>query len=384
MVTPALCLLTLPVWLGLARGADESPPLTTPAEASPTTHIPQPAPVAPTPEAVPADPIFVFHVPPATALKDAPLELQVTTKDLATAGRLELWYRRIGTEAWTAIGLNRKGSNYVVVIPKGVVSAPGVEYALLDHSGSTSTPVFATLTDPHRVLVEGDSVAAMTERRLAARYGQRSRFESWGGAQSFGKAPGRGPDYYWNFGAAYTYRALGILHNLRFGFERMRGETPGWFRKQGTQQAGFDRGFAQAEFSPIDPLGLRVGAEIGADLQQFRGGGQAAVRVGNDTGTHLWAWLANTSAVGGSFGASLTWDTLTWDRLTGTPGRPIPMTAAVDVTNWPSDERYAVRLRTGIDLPVGEHLGFQLQASYQARTALAGGPGGQLGASWAF
>jgi hypothetical protein len=155
-------------------------------------------------------------------------------------------------------------------------------------------------------------------------------------------------------------------------------------RKQGTQQAGFDRGFAQAEFSPIDPLGFRVGAEIGADLQQFRGGGQAALRVGNDTGTHLWAWLANTSAVGGSFGASLTWDTLTWDRLTGTPGRPIPMTAAVDVTNWPSDERYAVRLRTGIDLPVGEHLGFQLQGSYQARTALAGGPGGQLGASWAF
>ncbi len=356
-----------------------------PTAEAPTAEAPTAAPeAAPPPPAAPPPVGMVHHVPPFDAEAGQPLELVVRTTDLPAASRLELWVRPLGASGWTTLGFTRRGGDYVATVPAEMVTAPGVEYALLDRGTAPPTPQFASVDDPHEVRVEGDSAAAVMARRLAAHYGQRSRFEGWGDAQSFGRAPGRGPDACGGFGVAYTYRALGPLYLLRFGFSRMRGETPGWDRADGTRPAGLDRGFGKAEFAASDTVGLRVGAEIGADLQQFRAGGEAALRLGRDTGTHLWAWASGTGAVGGSFGASLTWDTLRWDRVTGTPGRPVPMTAAVDVTNWPANGRYAVRLRTGVDLPVGEHLGLQLQASYQARTALAGGPGGLLGASWSF
>ena len=384
MVTGASLLLVH----GLAAAAppepSPAPPAAeVPAAEAPAAEVPAAVPVA-APPAAPPPVGMVHHVPPFDAEAGQPLELVVSTTDLPAASRLELWVRPQGAAAWTTLGFTRRGGDYVATVPAAMVTAPGLEYALLDRGTTPPTPQFASVEDPHEVRVEGDSAAAVLARRLAAHHGQRSRFEGWGDAQSFGRAPGRGPDAYWGFGVAYTYRALGPLYLLRFGFSRMRGQTPGWDRADGTQPAGLDRGFAKAEFAPNDLIGLRVGAEIGADLQQFRAGGEAALRIGPDTGTHVWAWASGTGAVGSSFGASLTWDTLTWDRVTGTPGRPVPMTAAVDVTTWPSDGRAAVRLRTGVDLPVGEHLGLQLQASYQARTALAGGPGGLLGASWSF
>ena len=360
-----------------AWAQDPGTPPPAPAENAATDVQPSDAPPSvPAPSAAAPPPTLrVFHAPRARAAADEPLDVTVTLNDIEAIGSLLLFYRVVGDKQWNELGFSRAGEGYVARIPAGAVLPPGVEYTIQSRGrGERLQPRFATTEAPFQVIVAGDSAAARQREALAAYDGHRSRFDAWGGAQSFGANRRGVADNQRDFGLDYTYRTLSFLHSLRFGFARTRGQSPDQYRPDVAVPAGYDRGSATAEFAPHPAVGFSTRAEIGADLTRFTAGYGLGLRLGPDVGTHVWITHAATRNVGFTSSFALRWDTVPH----------VPMTAAVDVSSWPVAQGPAVRLRYGVDVPIGEHLGVAAQISYQARDALAGSAGGQGGLSWSF
>ncbi len=350
-----------------------------PVEATVTDEVseatsPQTAPQQTAPQQTVRD--VVFHIPPSQVFHGEPLRIFVEVDDIAVIGQLELYYRAVGEVEWKAIVFDRLDARYVAEIPGRDVHQPGVEYAIVSMGQhGRSRPRFASPESPHRVFVAGESSVSQERRRLEEYNGFRSKVSTYGGIASFGREPGGPADYYWDAGVSYIYRPLTGLHALEFGFARLRGTSI--IYGQGppvVREAGLDHGKAAATFAPGDLLGIRVTALIGAGQSSFTAGGGAAMRVGRETGTHVWGWYEGVSGNGQSVGLSLTWDTVP----------RVPMTATVNATTWPIAEVWATQVHYGATFPLSKNLGLDTEVSYQARTSLAGGPGGRLGLSWSF
>jgi len=326
----------------------------------------------------------VVHVPPTRTAAGQPLTVTVDVADISATGPILLYWRIIGEDQWSSLVFERDGDAYTTAIPGRTIHLPGVEYVIASKRGDArATPRFATFERPHRVYVAGETNASR-ERRLLAQYGgHRSTVRLYGGAASYGTLPGHADDIQRDLGASFTYRTLTNLHALEFRFDRTRAETPAdsptltqaGVEPTGNQyEAGYDRGSAAAHFALHDVFGVRLGASLGVDLDGFTAGGGVGLRFGTAAGTRVWAFFDGVAGVGQTAGLSLTWDTV--------PN--VPMTAGVDITTWPAGVEWATRLRYGASVPLGDQLGLDLEASYQARSALAGGFGGRGGLSWSF
>ncbi len=347
--------------------------------ASPAAAAAAPDPAAAAPRAA-VDPALVRHLPPVRAFPGEPLAIEVEVGDIAAVGQLVLAWREVGTDQWSELGFDRVGPRYWAQVPGRAIHRPGIEYAILSRDADGHTRArFASLDRPHPVHVTGETAVSREQRLLASYGGHRSTVRAGGGMAGYGRLPGAPADQQWSADASFTYRTLQTLHLLRFSFGRMRGQSPlaGRSPSRPTDTvvlAGYDRGGAEAHFALGPALGIMVGTELGVDLDGFTAGGSTGLRIGQPTATHVWARYQAVGGIGQTAGLALHWDTVP----------RVPMHAAVEATTWPTGQDWATRLRAGAALPLGDQLALDLEASYQARSALAGGPGGQAGLSWSF
>lgn len=313
----------------------------------------------------------LFHVPLITQSAGEPMVVRISGEGLAQLGQLELYYRRIGRSEWRSLGFElRQDGEFVAVVPGAEVLPPGLEYHIAIRRGETVRSRFASAAAPHSVVVVGDSSESRMERELARVDGQRSRARVMGGLDNFG-ARGSLPDYMWAVEADFTYRVLTTLRTLRFGIQRMRAE--GIAGGEGVE-AGYDHGFAEIELEAHELFAVRGQVQLGANQTQFTAGGVGTLRFGMDPGTHVDAYFGGAAGVGLFSGVNLHWATV--------PG--VPMYGGVEITDWPTESLWAVRLRYGLEVPLGENLDVLGRVTYQARTAVYGGIGGGLGVAWSF
>jgi hypothetical protein len=330
--------------------------------------------------AAPAQAGSVVHVPPREAPESSSLEIAVANGDVADMSGVELFYRTRKGD-WHSLGFSRTPAGaWIAVVPAEDVRGPWLEYYLASDEGQRAR--FASAEEPCRVALNPRLQGDLAERELTRFDGQRTRFEA--GYQWLDQgAPSGLEDTSWQGHFQVTYRPLGVVRSLHFGFSRMRGqslERRGGELIQsldgnGESEWGLDQGWAELEFRAAERFSVSPRLVLGGNNNGFTAGGGGALRIGLDPGTNLRIYGQYVGrGTGGMGGVALAWDTVPH----------VPMSAGVEVGSWPNDRLYGVRLRYDLEVPVGKNAALLGGASYQARTTNHGALGFRGGLSWSF
>jgi hypothetical protein len=324
----------------------------------------------------------VVHTPPVQSTVGADLRIEVQCSDLRDADDLLVMYRAERGGDWRSVAFERRPDDvWVALIPGKEMRGEWVEYYLVDDQGDAH---FASAASPYRVPLQGQDRAGLQERELDRFEGQRTRFEAHGAWVPFG-APETMNDRHWRAGGSVTYRPLGPVRTLTFGYERMRGEAlkpdpaddTSWLQDDPTdsKQWGSDYGYAAIELRASERFSVTPVLALGVDSLAFVGGAGARFRIGLDPGTHFRGWVFYLAGgTGWDTGVQLVWATVP----------RVPMAASVHVTNWPNGRVWGVRMEVQGWIPLGEYVDLELGVSYQARTVDFGGFGARGGLSFSF
>jgi hypothetical protein len=296
----------------------------------------------------------VFHVPPSSHEADELLEITATVAEAWQLEQLDVVYRRLDREGWMRVPFQQTTTgDFVAVIPALDVAAPAIEYYIesLDREGRTRRH-FASPERPHRVEVVGMTSAqeeSMEEQRFLGRhrFAVRTDWSSFGNRSHIGWV--RDPsaydeaetkeraDDYWQLHADYSYRLLGIVQAIHFGFGVLRGNAPGLeYRYEQDpenipsreQAPGFNYGWTGITFQFHRYFGMGVDVFLGATQLGFDGGAGTFLRIGHTAETHFDLAFDYVTNVGYRASFSFTWDTVPY----------VPMSLCAEFTDWPNPE----------------------------------------------
>ena len=336
----------------------------------------------------------VRHVPVAEAEAGAALTVPAAV-ERGFESTVTLHYRPVMRGGWKTAEFQRQGDDWAAVIPASEMLAPGVDYFIdVRGPGGGAQPVFASQAMPHRISVRRSAGDVRRDRELASAAGRRSRFATAAEWVDFGTRTYEKDgmeraiaDRYYRIDASYTYLLLAYpLKAFRIGGLRLLGTSPEVTRGDGEEcpgsladcdvEAGFKvGGYAELRFAVQEGVEVDARGTFMATKEGFNIGGRGELRFGVEDGSHVAMGGELLADVGSSAFFRLGWDTV--------PG--LPMTATVEVLDYPADLRAAgVRLVYGVAHPFAG--GFRLggRVSYQARDELVGGPGAGLTASMDF
>ena len=336
----------------------------------------------------------VRHVPVAEAEAGEALTVPARV-ERGFESTVTLHFRPVLSATWSTAEFQRQGEEWAAVIPAGQMLAPGVDY-FIEVAGPDGRPqaVFASSAMPHRITVRRSAGDVRRDRELAAAAGHRSRFSTMAEWVDFGTRTYQKdgmereiPDRYYRIDASYTYLLLAYpLKGFRIGGLRLLGTSPDVARDDGEEcpgtladcdlEAGFKvGGYAELRFALQEGVEIDTRGTFMATKEGFNIGGRGELRFGVEDGSHVAMGAELLADVGSSAFFRLGWDTV--------PG--VPMTAAVEVLDYPADLRAAgVRLVYGVAHPFDSGLRLGARVSYQARDELVGGAGAGLTASMDF
>ena len=336
----------------------------------------------------------VRHVPVAEAEAGAALSVPAEV-ERGFESTVTLHYRPVTAASWKTAEFQREGEEWAAVIPAGEMQAPGVDY-FIDLRGPDGRPqaVFASEALPHRVNVRRSAGELRRDRELGRAGGRRSRFSTMAEWVDFGTRTYRKDgmereiaDRYYRIDASYTYLLLAYpLKAFRIGGLRLLGTSPEVTRGDGAEcpgsladcdvEAGFKvGGYAELRFAVQEGIEVDARGTFMATKEGFNVGGRGELRFGVEDGSHVALGGELLADVGSSAFFRLGWDTVP----------RVPMTATVEVLDYPADLRAAgVRLVYGLAVPFESGLRLGARVSYQARDELVGGAGGGLTASMDF
>lgn len=338
---------------------------------------------------------MLFHVPPSTATAGEPLELTATLSESWRLRTVSLVYRRVDRGEWRSVPFRQVSTgDFAAVVPGDDVAAPALEYHVesLDREGRTRRH-FASPDRPHRVGVVGitsEQEEQLEERRFGGgrhRFAARSEWSSFGDRCREGFVPAaRRPDYtpalleertddFVEFHADYTYRLLGIVESIHFGFGIVRGHAPRLDyevevegRSQDERDPGFNYGWSAIAFRFHRYFGVGVDLYLGATQYGFDGGGGGYLRVGHTAETHFDLGVDYVSNLGYRAWVTFEWDTVPY----------VPMSLTAEFTDWPDPGDAAgdgVRLWYAASAHVWEGLILSARVGYAARHGSnTGGP----------
>jgi hypothetical protein len=339
----------------------------------------------------------------AGAVRHVPLSEAEAGEALSVAAQVErgfestvtLHFRPVAIPGWSTAEFQRQGEEWVAVIPANKMLAPGVEYYIVAAGpGGQIEPAFASQAMPHRILVRKSAGDVRRERELVQAERRRSRFATsaeWVdfGSRTYEKDGGMREmnDRYYRIDGSYTYLLLAYpLKAFRIGGFRVLGTSPEVTRGDGAQcpgsledcdlEAGFKvGGYAELRFALQEGIEIDGRGAFMATKEGFNVGGRGELRFGVEDGSHVAMGAELLADVGSSAFFRLGWDTVP----------SVPMTATVEVLDYPADVRAAgVRLIYGLAHPFPNGLRLGARLSYQARDELVGGVGGGLSASMDF
>ncbi len=310
----------------------------------------------------------VRHLPPAEARAGEDLAL-VADVSRGWETSLSLRFRAVGQTEYSTVAFARGDDDtYTATIPGTAVTQPGLEYFIAGTGeGGDAVTYFASQDAPHRVLVFPDDDQLRVEREVARLRGRRARLSTSFDYVDYGARTVGGQridDNYTRIDVDFSYRILRFpLYSMRFGVTRLLGTTP---EDDGTEiEAGFraggwvELGFRIWRGIDIDARGMVVANQAG-----FGVGGRGELRIGSVDKAHVALGTELIPEVGSMFFFRLGWDTVP----------QLPMTATVEVTEFPSSTRpRAVRLVYGVAYPFDNGLRWGIRAGYQARDNDIGG-----------
>ena len=336
----------------------------------------------------------VRHVPVAEAEAGRALTVPAVV-ERGFESTVTLHFRPALAASWKTAEFQRQGAEWAAVIPAGQMLAPGVDYFIdVRGPGGRAQAVFASQAMPHRIMVRRGAGDVRRDRELSRAGGRRSRFSTMAEWVDFGtrtyQKDGMArdiPDRYYRVDASYTYLLLAYpLKAFRIGGLRLLGTSPEVVRGDGAEcpgtlaecdvEAGFKvGGYAELRFALQEGVEVDTRGTFMATKEGFNVGGRGELRFGVEDGSHVAMGGELLADVGSSAFFRLGWDTV--------PG--IPMTATVEVLDYPADLRTAgVRLVYGLAHPFDSGLRLGARVSYQARDELVGGAGAGLAASMDF
>lgn len=337
----------------------------------------------------------LFHVPPSTATAGEPLEIAATLTESWQLRSVSLVYRRLDRGDWHGVPFRRVSTgDFTAVVPAEEVAAPAIEYYIesVDREGRTRRH-FASADRPHRVEVVG-MTAAQEEQAEEERFGgARHRFAARSDWSSFGDRSVAGwvpqarredhtdeelrprTDDWVEFHADYTYRLLGIVESIHFGFGIVRGHAPRLDyeadldeRSEDERAPGFNYGWSAIAFRFHRYFGMGVDVFLGATQYGFDGGGGGFLRVGHTAETHFDLGVDYISNLGYRAWATFEWDTVPY----------VPMSLTAEFTDCPDpgdDDGDGIRLWYGAAAHVWKGLILSARVGYAARHGSnTGGP----------
>ncbi len=362
------------------------------------TQAPQ-APQSPkAPAAPPPSPLLaleVRHLPRAQVLagrEQLVLEAEVTPAYRLAA--LVAHHRNAGETAFreTAFEL-KEASRYAAIIPYSAEQHAPVEYYLTarDTDGNESLR-FASAELPHSVLIQVPD-RELERSALLASYGHRkSRVSLFAEYVDFGSTRAGAIHYldrYYRLEADYLHRLLtevaGLrVDSIRIGVGHLRARVPpidlpvppNFPPLEGaplTVRTGLDYGFSELEVGLSSLFGFTSRLVLGGNAEGFAAGLGGKLRIGPVRGSHVELGAETISGLGTTGTVRLTWDTVT----------RVPMSAAVQVTNFP-DGPTGVRLLYRADFELSPALTLGALVGYQARVSVSGGPTLGLASSYAW
>ena len=307
-----------------------------------------------------------------------------------------LHYRHAGESQYRAAPFARSGDpagGWTAVIPAAEMSPGVIEYYLASTGSSGSETLdFASPSDPHPVIVVGESEQRWRRALLAFHYGNRSRFQGafewvdFGGRNVVVDAEGKKGDirdHYWRVEADYTYRILAWIYSIRLGVGLIRGDTYGLggFDAMGQRQylqikdpVGLTYGFAEVRFrlSRIARLDLRT--TLGAGPLHFDGGAGGTLIIGDEPGTHFAVGVDGVTSVGTRGFLRLGWNTVP----------RVPMSFTIEVTNLPFNQNVGGRVFLSAGYRFSRYFSASAYLGYATRDFRIGGPGVGLNTSFEF
>lgn len=313
----------------------------------------------------------ILHVPPASGT--AGHELELVAEAPPTAPTLAAHVRRPGEATFERLELARRpDGNWVAVVPSRLTTQPALEYYLT----AGETAVFATAEAPHHLPVTADRTTERRQRDLRRVHGHRSRIHVGGEWVDYGTTkirfienPTDLVDRYYRIDADFSYRLLAYpLEEIRVGYTRLLGET------QSSQCSEFEPctgdagykvgGWFELGLAPVEGLRFDARLLVLATQSGFKVGGRGELRVGVLEGNHVAIGAESMADVGTSAHFRLGWGTVP----------DLPMSATVEVTDLPDDDRDSgVRLYYDIARAFGPNLHLGLRAGFAARTQRSAG-----------
>jgi hypothetical protein len=358
------------------------------------TQAAAPAPQAPKAPPPPPPPLEVTHVPAAQVYTGRDLVLEAEVTPAFRLGALVAHHRRAGEADFheTAFTLTEEG-RYAAILPVPAGQHTPVEYYLTarDRDGKESAP-FASAERPHTVLIQVPDSELEREALLATYGHRRSRVSVFSEYVDFGPSRAgsvRYLDRYYRLEADYLHRLLtdvgGIrLSSIRIGVGHLRARVPpiqppippNFPPLEGappTVRTGLDYGFSELDVGLSPHFGFTTRVVLGGNAEGFAAGLGGQLRVGRERGAHVELGVETISGLGTTGTVRLAWDTV----------RRVPMSAAVQVTNFP-DGPTGVRLLYRADYELSPALTVGALIGYQARISISGGPSLGLSSSYAW
>jgi hypothetical protein len=323
---------------------------------------------------------FIAHTPLSAAPLDH-VELSFDVRGHDLAGEIVVYFRTPGSAgAVRSVRAKRNDQGFVATIPSEAITSDAIEYWVVERSLSgEERVVFASSADPQPVFVYTDSAGAREARLLRMAEGRRSRISGkfeWvdmGGYKVQDPKVGDAHDHYYHLEGQYAYRFFRGVEELEFALGRLDGKVLDRDRLE-RRRVALEYGRTAITFAFGDWFRLRPGVLLGISTQGFEAGFDVAALFGDRDGTEFELSGGYVTHLGGRVKTRLGWCTV--PRL--------PMGASIEVTSFPTNDQFGVRLLFDIGYRAKNGFLVRFLAGYRGRTSLAGGPSLGLEAGYAF
>jgi len=269
----------------------------------------------------------------------------------------------------------RQASGYLAALPAEAVQPPGLDYWVVERrEDGEELAVFASASDPHTVRVFHSAARRTELALLRSRGGKRSTVLAAAEFVDFGErqlnaGAAQLPDRYYRLETGYAYAFLTTVEEIELRVVRVRGEaadqivTPLGVSAQRIDR-GIDYGRSTVTLRLSDGMRLSGSVLLGASQEGFEYGSGGALIFGDPRSIHVTLSAEGLTTLGFTSGM----------RMGFLAAERVPMSAGVEVSNFPIGDDTGVRLiyEAGYELTRGSTL--MLRAGFQGRTSVTGGP----------
>jgi|JI10StandDraft_1071094.scaffolds.fasta_scaffold15735_2 hypothetical protein len=275
-----------------------------------------PSAAAPTPVAAPAvvtpppARATVLHVPRATAIAGAPLEL-VAAVDAAWAEPLLVArYRAVGATGWQEVAFRHSSTGgWFATVPASAINPPGAEYYIVGRGPAGEQPHFASDAAPHLVRIEPTEDERLADADRVRNEGRTDTVRLDVDAHDFGNRFGN-QDRYLRGELEWTHRFSRRLYSIGFGFGFIQGQTPREDPDDGSANHAARYGAATVRLRLHPSIYTDLRLILGVSHEGFMRGGAGTVTFGKPWRSNFAVGAEVLDDLGPSLSVRLQWDTV--------------------------------------------------------------------------